>query len=127
VGGLGLGFGRFQPSGNEVQSGSLKAEDESGKAETDAKNLTIRRSSSSTLAIGVRGKTIDESRENKTERGKLDSEGQHSPHDSALGFGKVFIAGEEVQGEAQDERDETASEEEVDIRFPGAIVLVQSN
>jgi len=52
---------------------------------------------------------------------------KHSPHDSALGFGKVLIAGEKVQREAQDERDKTGSEEELDIGFPGAIVLEQSN
>lgn len=57
----------------------------------------------------------------------MDGTGEQSPHDSALGFGKVLIAGEKVQGEAQDERDKTRGEEEVDIGFPLAIVLVQSD
>lgn len=49
-------------------------QDESSKAETDAKNLTIGFSRSGTLAIGVRGKTVDEGRENETERGELNSD-----------------------------------------------------
>jgi hypothetical protein len=56
-----------------VGGGGLQ--DESSKAETDAKNLTMGRSNKlDTFAIGVRGKTIDERREHKTERDELDSD-----------------------------------------------------